>query len=127
MGYAFTALLALALLLVLTTSTAPWCAAEVGRFRDVMLLALAADVGAAQPLLLCGTALWRWLNDDSDDDDECAECSDDDEANGTAAGACRPATATPRRTMFELHPIDGQWRELGYVAGLFVPDSPAAF
>jgi len=103
-GYACCAVAVFGLATQVAAATAPWCVVEMRAFRDVMLVALAADVAVAQPVYAGLAHAWRWLSHEGDGD----EGSDD----GDESPGCTHVT-------HELHPIDGQWR---YAGALVVGD-----
>jgi len=102
-GYAFAVFFGIALAMTVASATAAWCAAEMALFRDVVLIAAAADIIGVQALVMGATAAWRWLTSEEDPNDGDSASDEDDET----------AVSPRRRTTHELHPIDGQWRYVG--------------
>ena len=126
-GFAACACLAVTFGLVTVKTTAAWCDPAFAAFWLLLLETAAVDVVVAQPLLLAGTALWRWLtaaeeDDEEDDDDDNRD--QDDGSTGTLGSSDTSCTqpqakdagkkrAPPLSLRFDAHPIHGQWRHVG--------------
>jgi hypothetical protein len=85
-GFAICGALSLALAAATLVMTAPWCGDRIAAFERLLLCAFAADVAVVQPLAVLFLWLWRWTISE--------------EADG--------------RAVHDLHPIDGQWRVVGF-------------
>jgi hypothetical protein len=94
-----------------------WCQPERARFNTALGMGVAMDVLAIQPALGLLALAFEWLADDSADEDEQ---DDDDEAGLTAEEIAQRKAPWYAKRRFELHPVHGQWRFVGLLAG--VPD-----
>jgi hypothetical protein len=119
-GFVCCAVGALGLVSHVAVETAPWCAAELSAFRDVMLVALAVDVAGVQPLIAGLVHAWRWVSHEAAEEDDDADDASSGEDEGERRAATSARGAGCLTVPHELHPIAGQWR---YVGPLFVvPD-----
>jgi hypothetical protein len=88
-----------ALALVVADNVKSWCDAEFVVFWRIIAAAVIGDVLVIQPLYVALTFAWRWLVNDSSEDDGDSDDTDDAKSCG--------------HIVHELHPIHGQWRYEG--------------
>jgi hypothetical protein len=109
LGLAVCAVFAVLLVASFVQLTSDWCEPQREAFHLVVAFGVAIDVALAQPLIGVLALGFAWISSD-DDEPESEAGSDEDDGNSASK---EPAWF--RRTKFELHPIEGQWRHVGPV------------